>query len=530
MKSNPNDAEYGLPEIIFFNASISLVQNKEKFSLNWEVKNTTAVEILKNGVPFLKRSAHETNVMISETYDGRDKEVEYTLTASNDSGQTQSLPVTVTVTEITEKHGHLPEVISFEASTDIVQNKQSFSLLWKVKNATNIELHRNGMVFRKYTADKTSATFSESYDGKDKEIAYTLLASNDTDSVQSEVVTVIVKEKAPEKESVPVKPLVTHPTREVIPEATEVIEEIPPVVPDEMTPIYQSRYQENRQRDLRKIRVYLWGAVVIIFLALLGVIYYFQSKPKILDFDPVSIAEEHSLIIVGKNFPTDTTKFHIIFNKIRGSIQYNTRQLIRVVVPALGTQIGDGNVAVAMVYKGDTIRAIKLLAVTQPVKKQDTVTRVLEEVPIKDSPVQEIVRKPAKTTPVKKVVIESFPAKGDSQPSPVKSEEPKKRVEIDISKLVTVSSNDFRKGVFGGVKNLKITVKNDSQYDLDNVTVDISYQKKSEREVKKEEMVFTDVRAHASSILDAPSTNRGSKVTVSIKSFSSKQLDADRRR
>ncbi len=109
-----------------------------------------------------------------------------------------------------------------------------------------------------------------------------------------------------------------------------------------------------------------------------------------------------------------------------------------------------------------------------------------------------------------------------------KAEEPKKA--INIFDFVKVSSNEFKTKKLGGVKGLKLTVQNDSPYDLDNVSVTINYLKKNEREVKKEMMVFSNIKAHTSSTLDVPNTNRGAKVTFNITAVNSKQLDADLKR
>ncbi len=551
MNVNANDAEYDLPEIIFFRASDAIVEKREAFSLYWEVKNAVTIEIFKNGISFLKPNAEERSVTVKETYDGKDKEVKYSLTAVNDFGQIQSLPVSVRITDVVSSHNSFPEIIFFKTNVSAIRNKEPFTLSWEVKNATHVDLYRNGLVFRKYNADKTSATISESYDGRDKDIIYTLLASNNKDKIESAPLSVAITEKIipVTKNIIPLHeedtPSAVEKKQEneekgnhvnVENEEKEVVEETRNQVPyaDEETPLIQKRYQEGKQKNLRNIRLYLWGILIIILLALFGVIFYFQSKPKILDFDPKSAAEEHSIVIVGKNFPADSNKFQILFNKKKGNVEYNSKEIIRVVIPPLGEQktndSANVDVEIVMVYKGDTIHASKNLLVVPKLKergKENTSTSFINQVPVTDSPILEKPKKVNKTAARHKdIVVNQTGEKVDSQPTE-KKEESLKQVNIDIYKSVHASPGDYNKRLLGGVKGLKVTVVNDSPYDLDKVTVTISYLKNNEREVKKELMLFTNVRAHSSSILDGSRTNRGSKVTCSVTSVSSKQLDAD---
>jgi hypothetical protein len=110
------------------------------------------------------------------------------------------------------------------------------------------------------------------------------------------------------------------------------------------------------------------------------------------------------------------------------------------------------------------------------------------------------------------------------QPEPVEEKEEPKPV-IDIRPLVKLTSNEFKKKTLGGIKNLELTVKNDSPYDLDQVQVEVSYMKKNEKEVKKETVTFAGIRAHTSKTMSMPESNRGAKVNYRIIGISSKQFE-----
>lgn len=509
MKSGNNDNENDLPKIVFFTASSSAVKNKETFTLYWEVENATQVEIFRNGILYEKPGPEETNFKITEAYDGKDKVFEYNLIASNDSFQTKSLPVHVRVTEVINKEV-TPEIDIFKTSAAIVKNREPFTLSWEVKNATRIDVYRNSLIFRKLNADKTNITLTESYDGKDKHIEFTIVAFNGAAQTNSDPVSVTVTDK------LAVTPVTINETETFTPP----IDPVPP---------RQERYHERKETNLKKIRLYLWGLLLTIVLALIVLLYHIQSRPKILDFDPETVAEGHSIVIVGKNFPKDTTKFQILFNNVKGNVQYSSPEIIRVIVPVLGEQAGDGNVTVGLVVKGDTNNASKILII----KKRDPVIRpfrpdtVSSTAAITDSP---------KVEPVKKKRIIKFSKdtgkvipviKTDSQPE-FKPQEPKRN--IDIFKMVKVTSNQFKKKTFGGVKNLELTVSNDSPYDLDNVHVEISYLKNNDKKLKNETIIFSNIRAHTNRTKGIPDNNRGSKVDLKIATINSKQLLNDLQR
>ncbi|MBL7741816.1 MAG: hypothetical protein JNK14_21530 [Chitinophagaceae bacterium] len=94
-----------------------------------------------------------------------------------------------------------------------------------------------------------------------------------------------------------------------------------------------------------------------------------------------------------------------------------------------------------------------------------------------------------------------------------------------IADLVSVVSNDYKKVAFGGIRNLELTVTNDSKYTLDNVIVELQYIKPNELPLKTENVEFRSVGPRSTSTIRIPDTNRGIKVTYRIINVHSRQMD-----
>lgn len=85
-----------------------------------------------------------------------------------------------------------------------------------------------------------------------------------------------------------------------------------------------------------------------------------------------------------------------------------------------------------------------------------------------------------------------------------------------IASLVSVSSNDYKTGAFGGIKDLQLTVNNDSKYILNKVVVEIQYLKPNEETVKTETIQFKSVPPNGSQTIAISKSNRGVKISYRI--------------
>ena len=92
----------------------------------------------------------------------------------------------------------------------------------------------------------------------------------------------------------------------------------------------------------------------------------------------------------------------------------------------------------------------------------------------------------------------------------------------NLANQVSVSSNDYKIVAFGGIRNLLLTVTNNSKYELDNVIVELQYLKPSEEPLRTENIRFRSIAPNESSTMKIPDTNRGIKVSYKIISIESK--------
>ena len=107
---------------------------------------------------------------------------------------------------------------------------------------------------------------------------------------------------------------------------------------------------------------------------------------------------------------------------------------------------------------------------------------------------------------------------------PVEEVKPKARP-VNIRKMVNVSANNYRQMAFGGVKNLELTVNNDSKFALDRVIVELQYLKPSEQPIKTERVIFNAIGAGDSKTLRIPDYLRGVKVAYRVLDIESTQYD-----
>jgi hypothetical protein len=137
-----------------------------------------------------------------------------------------------------------------------------------------------------------------------------------------------------------------------------------------------------------------------------------------------------------------------------------------------------------------------------------------------------------KTSPKKPVIAEPAPA---SETTVSKQEDraaqtretaalPEPAPAEDISSLVAVATNDYEVGSFGGIRNLQLTVKNDSRYILEDVTVELRYLKPADEVLKTENLHFYNVPPYGSQTLSVPKSNRGVKVSCRVVRIESKLL------
>ena len=171
----------------------------------------------------------------------------------------------------------------------------------------------------------------------------------------------------------------------------------------------------------------------------------------------------------------------------------------------------------------DNNTALNVLPPTDSTAQKDTITRQLAaEQKVK---AKKAASKPAvinETVPVETTIIPEPVAKAPDETSA--AADAKEAARQNIAKLISVKTNDYKVGMFGGIDDVKVTVYNASEYPVDLVVVDVSYIQSNKKSYKTESLHFKDIAANSSLTLDAPKTNKGIKVKTSLTHISSKTL------
>ncbi|HTE27208.1 hypothetical protein [Flavitalea sp.] len=94
----------------------------------------------------------------------------------------------------------------------------------------------------------------------------------------------------------------------------------------------------------------------------------------------------------------------------------------------------------------------------------------------------------------------------------------------NIRQLVSVKSNKYKTGVLGGISDLSLTVSNKSDFEIDQVEVEVAYLGPEKRVVKTQTIVFNNIKPGNQLTQEVPRTNRGVSVTTNIKVINSRSL------
>ena len=93
----------------------------------------------------------------------------------------------------------------------------------------------------------------------------------------------------------------------------------------------------------------------------------------------------------------------------------------------------------------------------------------------------------------------------------------------ELKKFLQVESNDYKVGVFGGINDLRLTIVNNSAYELDKVVLQVDYLKPKGEPIETEKFTYFSIPAHGKKTLDIPPSKRGVKVKYRIIDAKSKE-------
>lgn len=93
-----------------------------------------------------------------------------------------------------------------------------------------------------------------------------------------------------------------------------------------------------------------------------------------------------------------------------------------------------------------------------------------------------------------------------------------------LLKMVTVKTNNYLRGTFGGIKGLELTIFNNSNFMLDQVSVELQIIKPSEQPLRTDIITFKNVAANGNVTVKVPDSQRGIRVDYHITNIESKQF------
>lgn len=170
--------------------------------------------------------------------------------------------------------------------------------------------------------------------------------------------------------------------------------------------------------------------------------------------------------------------------------------------------------------QADNNSQIKENEVFAPQKKQEKTraeqNAVLRESVQGGSSIQENTPEDVSTKPVNGERQKTVRSTGDKNAVGNNKNASSALADDNIRKLVSVKGNDYKRGTFGGIFGLQLTVKNDTRYILDEVIVELQYLKPSEQPLKKESIHFNSIAPHGTSTINIPPSPRGIKVSYHI--------------
>jgi hypothetical protein len=100
-----------------------------------------------------------------------------------------------------------------------------------------------------------------------------------------------------------------------------------------------------------------------------------------------------------------------------------------------------------------------------------------------------------------------------------------REIRNQITNWVQIGTNNYNKDFWGGISNLEITVKNDTDFTLNSTTIAIEYIKQNGGTYKTEYLTFNDIPPHQNKTLSAPDSNRGLSVKIQTKKINSNELE-----
>ncbi|MRG47602.1 hypothetical protein GFS24_20940 [Chitinophaga sp. SYP-B3965] len=90
---------------------------------------------------------------------------------------------------------------------------------------------------------------------------------------------------------------------------------------------------------------------------------------------------------------------------------------------------------------------------------------------------------------------------------------------------ISVNTGDYKTGFLGGIKNLQITVRNQTEYPLDNAVVKVEYLRGNGNVFKTEQYTVHNIPEKGAQSIPASNSRKGMKVNIKLVSVTSQPLN-----
>ncbi|MFY0252435.1 hypothetical protein ACDQ55_00625 [Chitinophaga sp. 30R24] len=91
--------------------------------------------------------------------------------------------------------------------------------------------------------------------------------------------------------------------------------------------------------------------------------------------------------------------------------------------------------------------------------------------------------------------------------------------------FIAVTASDYHTGLLGGIKDLTITVRNQTEYPLDNVVVKVVYMRNNNEIFKTEQYTINNIPEKDIRSITASNSRKGSKVEIQLLSITSQPMN-----
>ena len=317
------DKEKVLPEpvINFFTASKDEIKRGETFELSWQVIQATSLKLFRNGNPEQDLPIENSRLTQKVADNEKSDSINYTLQAANAGYLVESGPLVIKII----KQDTVPKILLFVSNNLAVKKGDTVRLRWQVENATYLKIKRNGAVLQELNPKEKAIDIAEAFGQQEKEVVYSLVAGNATGEQES-------------------SPLVLNIDRG----------------------IGDSQAGKNLtiRLTLLVLVIAIIGILVVAFKAFYPGIKNLQKAPVAAQIIPMPFfGEGKAVLFIGKNFPDEVSGIQVYFNGVPGKIIKNSADSLEVLVPQLGKRYHKGQLKVALVVEGDTLRTWDTLLV-----------------------------------------------------------------------------------------------------------------------------------------------------------------------